>query len=76
MISETKDYVLPAIYGSALVNGDNSGLTEQEDIDLNKWHDDECKLHKKFYCVDVKDYETDRFTFQEMATFVFIINDQ
>lgn len=41
-------YTLPAHWASALINADNSGLTDSEKLELNTWLED----HKPGYCVD------------------------
>jgi hypothetical protein len=44
---KTETYHLPSYWASALINADESGLTDQEQSDINKWVADT----KPGYCV-------------------------
>lgn len=44
---ETLTYILPSCYASALINGDYSGLEDEDEKELNEWLD----RVKPGYCV-------------------------
>jgi hypothetical protein len=46
---KTENYLLPAHWASVLINGDESGFSEDEIDELNRWYDDT----KPGNCVDV-----------------------
>lgn len=48
---KTETYILPSYWASALINDDYSGLSEQDEQDLNKW----LKRVKAGYCVGCSD---------------------
>ena len=56
---ETQDYLIPEFYLPALINGDDTGLNEGEVNALNRFVDDELKIHKTFCCLAPSDEESD-----------------
>jgi hypothetical protein len=47
------EYVLPAYWASALLNGDSSGMSEAECDDMDAWY----RHETPGWCVDVSDEE-------------------
>lgn len=56
------EYTLPAHWASALINSDTSGMTDEEEQELNEWLEDE----KPGYCVGCSDESF--FTWRNDAT--------
>ena len=48
-MNQFETYTLPEYWASALINGDESGLSDSESKELNQWLDDT----KPGYCVSV-----------------------
>lgn len=51
------EYTLPVYYASALVNGDYSGMSDEEETELNNFLKEKVEQYGAFYCVqaDVED---------------------
>lgn len=45
---ETVEYELYAHWASALINGDTTGLSDEDEVELDSW----LTLHPDLYCVD------------------------
>lgn len=52
---ETIDYTLPVHWASALINGDDSGLDDDEQDALDEFVNDMVQQHGKCYCIGVKE---------------------
>lgn len=48
---QTQTHVLPAYWASALINNDESGMNDQEIIDMNNW----LELNKPGACAEVSE---------------------
>jgi hypothetical protein len=47
---KTVTYILPAYWASALVNADSSGLSDDDEKELNAWHEKALKRHGTLHC--------------------------
>ena len=68
---KTVDFKLPSIWASALINGDYSGLDDNEENELNSW----CKANNLHNCIGCSDYpELGKFEglLCELLTYTFI----
>ena len=46
---------LPKFLASALINGDYTGLTDEEETTLNLWIKEQSEEYERFWCVSIKD---------------------
>lgn len=52
---ETVEYRLPIYWASALINGDFSGCSDEEEKEIKDFINEESKKYKLFWCVDVEE---------------------
>jgi hypothetical protein len=62
---ETTEYLLPDFWASALINGDESGMKDDDIAAMNKWFDS----RKPGYCVDCSD-ESEFTTWHDARAYV------
>ena len=58
---ELEYYELPAYWASALINGDESGLTEEDEKPFDSFVHYMIAVHGQCWCVDVSDDESGNF---------------
>lgn len=74
---KTEEFRLPTWWASYLINGDASGLTDEEQTEIDHW----CEVHTTGPCLDMADDEgfttrgDDGWHGAERATFTFQIID-
>ena len=72
---KTEEFKLPTWWASYLINGDASGLTDDEQAEIDNW----CEVHTAGPCLDVADDEDfttrgdDGWLGADRATFTFQI---
>lgn len=72
---KTEEFRLPTWWASYLINGDASGLTDDEQTEIDQW----CEVHTTGPCLDVADDENfttrgdDGWHGADRATFTFQI---
>jgi len=53
---KTAEYIIPESYLCALINGDTSGLSDEDDSALDRFIDDRLKEYPRFHCLsDTRD---------------------
>ena len=50
---KTIDFILPSYYASAFVNGDYSGLSDEEEEMISDFINANITKYGRFYCIDV-----------------------
>lgn len=58
---ETIEFVLPVYYASYFINGDASGLTDDDLIMIDNFETENIKKYGRFYCLDA-DVENKEFS--------------
>lgn len=78
-----EEYLLPDCFASALVNGDYSGLSDEDETALNVWLERYSAAYNGFACVGTKGSESEFSAYHDMhnevgaancCTFLFSVN--